>query len=439
MTFSFFILNFLNALFEIYAASKMLECKINFKDKKIYIVLIILSLYTFLSYIITRSVLRIVILFQIYNICNIYLYHSEKNDVQKISFVSLFGCIILLFCEIMVALGLNVFLKLIINVENINNYTYNSNLVGYVIIFLFLIITNIKPFVRILIKIINLPYLFKSYNILFCIIYVFMILTMSLYLIYFNLSQPLKLVLLIFSFFEYIYLVYFIVLTYKNKEKIKRNLELMLEVTSRYETVLNDIRTKNHENKNQLIIVKDLIKSNNKKAISYIDSMLETKYNDDDQLILKVSNIPAGGLKGLLYYKLITMKAKEIECCIEVSKEIDKNCLANLNVELLQSFYKIIGVFLDNSIEAVENCNKKIVLVELFEEDNYLIFSISNEYKEKINLDILGKKRFTTKGKDHGYGLQLVKDLISEHNELFNQTEIVGNLFIQKVGIKIKG
>ena len=436
MTISFFILNLFNALAEVYAASKLFKEQLNFKNKKIYLVLLILSLYTFLSYSITKSILRIVILFQIYNGCNIYLFHNENNDIPKITYVSLFCSIILLFCEVAVALAVNLVFYYFIGIDKLNYFT---DFLAYVVIFTFLILISIKKVQGALIKIVNLFNNFKSYTILFATIYVFLIFSTILYLIYFNLSQTIKFILLFLALIEYVYLVFIIVVSYKNKEKVQKDLDLMLEVTSKYENVINDIRTKNHENRNQLIVIKDLIVSDNKKAISYIDSMLKVEHNEDEELILKVSNIPVGGLKGLIYYKLLTMKSKNIESCINISKNISKNIFSDMNESIMQSYYKIIGVFLDNAIDAAEKQDKKIILIEMFIENENLIFSISNEFKGNIDFENLGKKRITTKGSNHGYGLQLVRELVDKYDKLFNQTEVIGDLFVQKVGIKIKG
>ena len=437
MTVSFFVLNLFNTLAMVYGASKLLESKIDFKSKKIYIVLIVVSLYSFFAYFITKSILRIVILFQILNVCYIYLFHSDRNNMPKITFVSTVCWILLTLSEVIVALGLNLIFKLFINLDKIN--AYNNNLVGYAIIFFFVIIVSIKPLQKIIIKIINSTNIYKIRNFLFCIVYIFLILITTLYLIYFDLSQPLKLVLLILMLFEYIYLTSFMIISYKNKEKVQKELDLMLEVTSKYEDVINKIKTKNHENKNQLIIVKDLIGSDNKKALQYLDAMVKTNYEDDDELMLKVVDIPSGGLKGLIYYKLLTMKSKGIYCYLDSIKTIDKKIFEKIDLATLQSFYKIIGVLIDNAIEAVEiyNGKKKIILIELFIDNENLIFSVSNEYQGKIDFEHLGNHRITSKGEDHGYGLQLVKDLTSSNKDIFHQTEIVGNLFVQKVGIKI--
>ena len=172
MTISFFILNLFNALAEVYAASKLFKEQLNFKNKKIYLVLLILSLYTFLSYSITKSILRIVILFQIYNGCNIYLFHNENNDIPKITYVSLFCSIILLFCEVAAALAVNLVFYYFIGIDKLNYFT---DFLAYVVIFTFLILISIKKVQGALIKIVNLFNNFKSYTILFATIYVFLI------------------------------------------------------------------------------------------------------------------------------------------------------------------------------------------------------------------------------------------------------------------------
>lgn len=385
----------------------------------------------------TKSFLRSLVLFQIYNFCHIILYNSKTSDVQKITLSTLICFIILLLCEVLVALGIALVLKLFINVNDIN--AYNNNIIGYIIIFAFLLILKMKSISRILIKFVNLLNNLKAYKIIFIITSVFILLTTLLYLIYFDLSQSLKLILLVLSFLEYFCLVYFLIISYKNKEEAQKDLSLLLEITSKYEATLNNIKTKNHENKNQLVVIKELIGNDDAKASAYLNSMLTEQYTDDNELILRVSNIPIGGLKGLIYYKLLTMKSKNINNHLEISKDVDKEILNGLDLDSTQSYYKIVGVFLDNAIEAVEKLKKKIVLIELFLEDDYLIFSVSNEFNEKIDFDNLGKQRITTKGDNHGYGLQLVNELVNNHSNLKHQTEIVSNLFVQKIGIKIKG
>ncbi len=437
MTASFFLLNLLNTLVMIYGASRLLEHKINLKDKRIYLIIIFLSLYSFFAYFITKSILRIIIMFQIYNGSNIYLFHNEKDDFRKITFVSLICFIVLIICEIIVDISAYLVITQILGINEINYFT---NFLGFLVIIVFAIIISLKSIRKISIKIINNVMNLKTNNILICTLYIFIILTTSLYLIYFNLSEFLKFILLLLVFLEYIYLLTIIIVNLKNKEKIQKDLDLLIEITSKYENIIDNSRTRTHEDKNQLIVVKSLVGKDNNKAKLYLDSLIKSKSKDDDELLLKVSNIPGGGLKGLIYYKLLTMKDKKIDCCVKISKEISKNALNHMELNRIQDYYKIIGVFIDNAIEATEILNKKnkVILIEMYIEDGFLIFSISNEYNKIIDTDNLGKTRITTKGGNHGYGLQLVKSILDSNRNLIHKCELISNLFVQKIGIKIK-
>lgn len=435
MTLSFLILNVFNTFAMAYAVSKFLETKIDYKSKKFYIALLIISIYSFCAYYITKSVLRIIILFELCNVCFIYMFKSDKNTIQKITLASLIGFVLCLLCEIVVDIAAYIVLTTLFEAETVNYFT---NFLGYLVVIVFLAVANIKKLNTTCVKAINKFQFLKTGNIIMLSMGMFIILTTTLYLIYFDLNQLLKFALLILTFTEFLCLIMMIAINHKNKEKLQKELDLMIEITTKYEKIISNTRTTNHENKNQLIVIKDLIGKDNKKAKSYIDSMIKTKYSDDDKLALKVIKVPSGGLKGLIYYKLLTMKSKKIECEIIVSNEIKKDILNKLNSKLLQNFYKVIGVFIDNSIEAVESLKHKTILIELYKEEKYLYFSISNEFGNKIDIEKLGSAKFSTKGENRGYGLQLVNALVSSSKDLVHESKLSQNVFTQKIGIKIE-
>ena len=64
------------------------------------------------------------------------------------------------------------------------------------------------------------------------------------------------------------------------------------------------------------------------------------------------------------------------------------------------------------------------------------MFSLSNNYKDKINISEVDMKGYTTKGFGHGYGLSLVKDILSKNDVLTQKRELNGIYFVQKLYIK---
>ena len=63
----------------------------------------------------------------------------------------------------------------------------------------------------------------------------------------------------------------------------------------------------------------------NKKIINKIDEMLQFSIVIDEQAIEDLKNVPKGGLKGLLYYKIALAKNKKVKMIIEVSPKVSSS------------------------------------------------------------------------------------------------------------------
>ena len=259
-----------------------------------------------------------------------------------------------------------------------------------------------------------------------------------MYLTNFELKVTDKMLILLLIILEYSLFLYNTLMEKHKSLELQEKLDTMVNVTSEYEDMLEENRITNHENKNQLIVIKDMISPDNKEAIKYIDKMIKTTYKDDSNLHLMVSKIPLGGLRGLVYYKLLAMKNNKIDFIMNVDKSIKKDVFSNINTELLQNLCKIVGVFLDNAIEAVAGLEEKIVGIEMYLDDSFFVISISNEFTSKIDFESLGKKKYSSKGANRGAGLRLVERIIKENKDLFNEKVVSNGLFTQKVKMNLK-
>ena len=52
-----------------------------------------------------------------------------------------------------------------------------------------------------------------------------------------------------------------------------------------------------------------------------------------------------------------------------------------------------------------------------------------------IDLKKIGEKGYTTKGKNHGHGIFLVKNLLSGNDKITMNTKIINNYFVQEIRI----
>lgn len=199
-----------------------------------------------------------------------------------------------------------------------------------------------------------------------------------------------------------------------------------------YESLLDELRINQHENKNRLVAIRGMVKPTNKKLLAYINSILDDYPIVKHTWVIKLKNISDGGLKGLFYSKMMQMEQLEIHFFLDVSETIKNNkAVEEMPVEHYKNLCTVIGVFLDNAIEATKDLQNPEVFVELFYMDEKLQFVITNNYNGTIDQTSLDKPGFTSKGKGHGYGLSLVNRIV-EQNKVYTQlTEVTDKYFIQ--------
>lgn len=239
-----------------------------------------------------------------------------------------------------------------------------------------------------------------------------------------------------------VYLIFVIILILIKKErayiKIHNKYNTTLNSLKEYEDILDRYRISNHENKNELLTIRNMLPKTNKKTISYIDKIIENKLKDNDKIMLETAKIPNGGLRGLIYSKVLLMKESNISYELEISKEVKTVDLINrIDDSTMLDICKIIGVYLDNAIQEVQKLHDKYVNVEMYLDKRILIIAISNNYEGQITLDKLDEKGYTSKGKGHGYGLTLAKEIIENNKKLSNERRLSKETFTQLLKIKM--
>ncbi len=294
-------------------------------------------------------------------------------------------------------------------------------------------IVSIKPINKFIKKIINKFYDNKKYNMLFTYIIFIISISSIIYINYFDISNSLKIFISLFIILVYSFIVITIFNEKANNKKIQIQYENVLKNLEEYEKMLDYQRVANHENKNQLLVIKGMIKKNEKDIIEYIDSIIKEKREDNEEFYMKTKRIPSGGLQGLIYYKLLLMKEKNINVSLNICTNVRKFKIENQ--KLNKDLCKIIGVLLDNAIQAVENLKEKNIEINMYNDDEFEI-EIMNNFNGTIDLSKIDEIGYTTKEKGHGYGLSLVKQIIETNEKIENKKNIVGKTFTQKIIIK---
>lgn len=199
------------------------------------------------------------------------------------------------------------------------------------------------------------------------------------------------------------------------------------------EEVLCNYRIDNHENRNQLLTIKSMTK--NKKVVAFIDSILDSKLKDSSRIMHETGIIPAGGLRGLVYSKILLMDSKNIEYELEVEKSIRVVNLLDYGDDTLLDICKIVGIFLDNAIEEVDNYEDKYIIIEMYKKDDVIVISVTNPINHEVDSNNIYEAGVSTKGGNHGYGLSLVDKLVKKNDKLKTYPEISDEEFTQTLEI----
>ena len=414
------------------AWSKLLNKKIEFKNWKLYLSIIVLTFLLIFNYNNIDKMLKVVFI----TVCSSIVIKLNFKVNTKISLVTAFYTQII---NVIIELIYSIIIMLFFNVQSGIYSTLIIFFADFLVAIFEILIVKLKFVKRIyqtIINVINKLSLKTFFVFLLPLCFIF---NVYLVLTYYSNHSILYIIINNISIYLILIIVYILIKKENEYTKIYDKYNTTINSLKEYEDILDKYRVSNHENKNQLLTIRNMIVEKDKKVAKYIDELVKNKIKDDEKIMQEVSVIPAGGLRGLIYSKILDMKEKNIEYELNISKDIRTvDLINNLNDSDMLDICQIIGVYIDNAIEAVIDIKDKYINFDMYLENNYLVFEISNYYKGKIELDKLEEKGYTTKSNGHGYGLSLTKEIISSNKKLKNEKRLSKETFTQVLKIKIK-
>lgn len=225
-------------------------------------------------------------------------------------------------------------------------------------------------------------------------------------------------------------LYYLYVKECNNYNSLNQEYNTLFKYIQTFEEWIDNEQMYRHELKNNLSIIRSMTK--NKKIINKIDDMLKFSIILDENDIECLKDIPKGGLKGLIYYKIALAKNNNINITIEISPKVT-NKLKRIKDKDLKQICIVLGIYIDNAMEAAVKSKKKNVTLEIYESNDCLTFVISNTYKELVSINKMNFDGYTTKGEGHGRGLYYVNKLLAKSKNLYSEQTFLGDYFIQKI------
>lgn len=402
---------------------------LNFHD---IIIATIISLITSVNMVIIQiyliKILTNIFIFIIFN----HLFYTR--DIKKSITMTILLQLIVMLSEVIYAIICTVIFKF--DVTSSVPYINLVNNIGTTIVSLLLWKTSYPR--RIYNFIVNSIQSFKQREIIIATFLMLMVAIISTMAVYMNWNYIIVLSINTFLIFVFVFISIKFANAQNKYNEINNKYETSITSLREYEGMIDKYRIYNHENKNELQTLRNLISKRNTKALKYIDSILDNKIKDNEKIMHKTSKIPEGGLRATIYSKLCIMDELGIKYSLDIAKDIRTVDLINMKEDIVLNICKILGVFLDNAIEAVKDLKAKHIGIEIYLMDGDLCVDITNNYEGKLDINKIGSSKYTTKGGNHGYGLSLVNQIISDYPGVFeNEKSITKNTFTQKIKIKM--
>lgn len=403
--------------------------KKNFHEFIIYFIIfvpLLLISYEFF-YGITRLILNILFII-------ISLYFSIfKKDISNSVYYTLSYEMIAFISEFLTSVA-------ILIIFNFNSIEYSnlpfslsiSSLINSILIYLISKVNFISKNIRKLNNIIKKNNKDWIYIILVMILMV-LLMTFNRYKMNSSIEYYIYIVIIIFVVVSFVYVIYNKFQRQAMEDKYNESMEYVL----RYEKIINEQGKKNHEYNNQLMVIKGYI-NKPERLSEYLDEVIGEHKTGQNYTVKQLDFLPDGGVKGLLYHKLSKMEDNNIKYYLYVDQNLKDKDIESFDLKTYRDLTKLLGVFLDNAIDAALKSEEKEIEVELKDKDDCLLLTISNTYDKNTDINKVGKSGFTTKGVGHGFDLSIVKDIAKTNSEIETFSSKESDKFIQTAMIYYK-
>lgn len=306
-------------------------------------------------------------------------------------------------------------------------------LIMYLIIFTILLLLKLK---NIKLSLFDFNLDSKSKNVLFINLFVGLMTLCIQTVITFYYVNTLPIFITFLSFLSL--LAYFSVSIYSLTRVIKLDVTRQkLQNAEEYNktlTILHDnVRGFKHDFDNIVTTIGGYVKTNDMDGLKKYYLQLEDDCQKVNNLyILNPKLINNPGVYSLLTTKYQEADEKEIK--INMSLLLD---LSKLNMKIYE-FTRVLGILLDNSIDASSECEEKIINI-IFRDDSKnhrQLITIENTYKNKdVDTEKIFYKGFSGKENHTGLGLWEVKKILSKSKNLSLYTSKNDKYFSQQLEI----
>lgn len=206
------------------------------------------------------------------------------------------------------------------------------------------------------------------------------------------------------------------------------------EYMSQIEELYQNLRVFKHDYANIMVSMAGYIEGNDMEGLKrYYDKQIFPISNQlikANDAIAILHNLDIVELKSLIFVKINHALELNIEVSLEITEEIETINMKSVDL------VRIIGILLDNAIEACQECEHPSIGFSIMKMDNDVTFVIKNTYiKHDIDYSKLGSIGVSSKGERRGAGLYNIKTITNDYDNVIMDTEYEAGYFTQVLEI----
>lgn len=220
----------------------------------------------------------------------------------------------------------------------------------------------------------------------------------------------------------------------ENMEQERQQYNNLMQYSRQIEEMYTNLRAFKHDYVNILTSMSGYMESKDYEGLEeyFHEHILPAseKISRDDYRLNLLKNIKDSALKGLISSKLIYANEKGLDVFIDIMEEIDHIAMKTIDIS------RIMGIFLDNAIEAALETEEKEIKFNMVKEENHVAIILMNSFQDcKVPISKMEQEGYSTKGKNRGIGLSNVKNILSKYDNVYKMTGKENGYFMQKLEI----
>ncbi len=206
-------------------------------------------------------------------------------------------------------------------------------------------------------------------------------------------SHSIKFIFILYIIFTI--LIFMIIHSKLNEESLKNSNKKLVKYNEKYGKFLDEYKIYKHNINHKLSAMKVF---GNKKINALIDELLNEE-NDFNMKNSNIYNIP-DGIKGLVAEKLYNINVN-----VMINNNIEGDPFIKLKPKAFHSMAECLGISLDNALEASEETENPVIMLDLNEDKENIYIKVGNNFNNNIDLVEMGNKYYSTKNRGSGLGL----------------------------------